>query len=820
MAQLFRWLFRLATAVVVLVVGALGLVYYFASRSLPDYSGTYEVAGIAAPVEIVRDNADVPHIFGQSDEDVFFALGYTHAQDRLWQMTMLRRTVQGRLSELFGARTVKIDSLLRRFDLYNLAVSSVSAQDARTLEMLEAYSAGVNAWIDEVNSGARGRGAPEMWIFNQAIAPWQPADSVAILKLMALQLSGHLEAEVLRARTSLLLAPERVADILPDAPGEGTAALPRYADLVPDVPLYTADSHMPFDPHSPVQPLPLAGASNAWAAGIGRSATGSTLLANDPHLGLTAPSIWYLARLELSTGGVIGGTIPGLPLILTGRSADLGWGLTSSYLDDQDVYIEEVNPQNADEYRTPDGWAPFRTRDSIISVAGAPAVTIRLQWTDNGPVLPPDQYDLGAIRPAGHVASVAWTALSEKDTSISAAMAIMRAHNVDQAIAAARDYIAPSQNLMLADRNRVALKTIGAFPRRSLGHQSQGRLPTYGYLAQNRWIGVLPYATNPEFIDPEGGILGNTNNKVIDRPFPDHMSFEWGDTQRINRWRLLMQSREVHTRESFIETQLDTVSFTARSLLPLIGADLWFTGEAGPAGSHEAERLTALQLLADWNGEMNEHLPEPLIYAAWLRALQKRLISDELGPLAEDYSHVEPLFIERVYRNTEGASVWCDVAQSARVETCSEMAEAALDDALVWIKESYGQDLQSLRWGHAHEATHDHPTLGEVPVLNWFVNIRQSTSGGDNTLLRGRTSGEDPSPFQNVHAAGYRGVYDFADPDSSVFIISTGQSGHPLSRHYDDLGELWRRGEYIPMSLDPALARAASVGVMQLIPRP
>ena len=793
MAQLFRWLLRIATGVVVLLVGALGLVYYFASRSLPDYSGTYEVAGISAAVEIVRDNADVPHIFGQNDEDVFFALGYAHAQDRLWQMTMLRRTVQGRLSELFGSRTVKIDSLLRRFDLYNLAVSSVEAQDARTLEMLKAYSAGVNAWIDEVNSGARGRGAPEMWIFSQAIAPWQPADSIAILKLMALQLSGHLEAEVLRARTSLLLSPERVADILPDAPGSGTAALPRYADLVDDVPLYLSDSHMPFDPLSPVKPLPLAGASNAWAAGVSRSATGSTLLANDPHLGLTAPSIWYLTRLELSTGGVIGGTIPGLPLILTGRSADLGWGLTSSYLDDQDVYIEEVNPQNPDEYRTPDGWAPFRSRDSIITVAGAPAVTIKLQWTDNGPVLPPDQYDLGAIRPAGHVTSLAWTALSERDTSLSAGMGIMRAHNVDQAISAAKDFVAPSQNLMLADRNRVAMKTIGAFPRRNLGHQSQGRLPTYGYLAQNRWIGTLPYATNPEFIDPEGGLLGNTNNKVIDRPFPDHMSYEWGDTQRINRWRLLMQSREVHARESFIEAQLDTVSFTARSLLPLIGADLWFTGEAAPAGTLEAERQTALQLLADWNGEMNEHLPEPLIYSAWLRALQKRLIDDELGPLADEFSHVEPLFIERVYRNTEGASVWCDVVQSARNETCSEIAKAALDDAIIWLKDTYGQDLQSLRWGAAHEATHDHPTLGEVPVLKWFVNIRQSTSGGDNTLLRGRTSGKEPNPFQNVHAAGFRGVYDFADPDSSVFIISTGQSGHPLSRHYDDLGELSAR---------------------------
>ena len=819
MAQLFKWLLRIATGVVVLAVGAVGLIYYFASRSLPDYSGSYEVSGITAPVEIVRDNADVPHIFGQSDEDVFFALGYAHAQDRLWQMTMLRRTVQGRLSELFGTRTVKIDSLLRRFDLYNLAVLSVEAQDARTLRMLEAYSAGVNAWIEEINSGARGRGAPEMWIFNQAIAPWQPADSVAILKLMALQLSGHLQAEVLRARTSLLLSPERVADILPDAPGTGTAALPRYAEIVEGAPLYLADSHMPFDPLSPVQPLPLAGASNAWAAGVSRSATGSTLLANDPHLGLTAPSIWYLARLELSTGGVIGGTIPGLPLILTGRSADLGWGLTSSYLDDQDVYIEEVNPQNPDEYRTPDGWAPFRSRDSIITVAGAPAVTVKLQWTDNGPVLPPDQYDLGAIRPAGHVTSVAWTALSDRDTSLSAGMGIMRAHNIDQAISAAKDFIAPSQNLMLADRNRIAMKTIGAFPRRNLGHQSQGRLPTYGYLAQNRWIGTLPYATNPEFIDPEGGLLGNTNNKVIDRPFPDHMSFEWGDTQRINRWRLLMQSREVHTRESFIEAQLDTVSFTARSLLPLVGADLWFTGEAAPAGTLDAERQTALQLLADWNGEMNEHLPEPLIYSAWLRALQTRLISDELGPLADEYSHVQPLFIERVYRNTEGASVWCDVVQSARVETCSEIAKAALDDAIIWIKDTYGLDLQSLRWGDAHEATHDHPTLGEVPVLNWFVNIRQSTSGGDNTLLRGRTSGEDPNPFQNVHAAGFRGVYDFADPDSSVFIISTGQSGHPLSRHYDDLGELWRRGEYIPMSLDPALARAA-VGIMELVPSP
>ena len=819
MSFVFRWLIRLASALIVLAVAVFTLAYYFASRSLPDYEGTLDVAGISAPVEIVRDNANVPHIFGETDEDVFFALGLAHAQDRLWQMTMLRRTAQGRLSELFGMRTLPIDQLIRRLDLYPLSRSSVDALDARTQAALSAYSDGVNAWISQVNSGARGRGAPEMWVFNHAIAPWQPADSVSIIKLMALQLSSHLEEEVLRARTSLLLSNEdRLNDLLPLTPGAGLAALPNYAALMPDVPTYAPNSRMAFDPISPVVPRALAGASNAWAAGVPRSATGSTLLANDPHLGLTAPSIWYLTRLELSSGGVIGGTIPGVPVVMLGRSSDLGWGITSSYLDDQDVYIEEVNPSDASQYRVPNGWANFETRDSIIRIKDAPSVTVQLQWTVNGPVLPPDQYDLATIRPPGHVTAVAWTALSPQDTTIQAAMELMRATSVEAGIAAAEGYIAPSQMLTLADRNSVGLKLIGHVPNRDPNHVTEGRMPHYGYLPQNRWDGRRPYVENPQWIDPIGGIVGNTNNKIVEAPFPAHISHLWGDSQRVNRWRLLMQAREVHTRDSFIEAQSDTVSYTARSILPLIGADLWFTGEAAPEGTSVKLRQDALALLAEWTGEMNEHLPEPLIYSAWMRALQDRLIRDELGPLSREFTHVEPLFIERVYRDTGGASAWCDVLQSAPQETCSDIARLALDDALIWVGEHHGTALESVRWGNAHEATLDHPVLGEAPVLRWFVNIRQSTSGGDNTLMRGRTSGVGDDPFLNVHAAAYRGVYDFADPDSSVFITSTGQSGHFLSRYYDDLGDLWRRGEYIPMSLDPALARGGAVGVTMLEP--
>ena len=819
MGLIFKWSLRLFMLLALLAGLAMMAVYYLASRSLIDYNADYTVPAISGQVEIIRNNSGVPHIFADTDEDVYYGLGFAHAQDRLWQMVMLRRTAQGRLSELFGERTLNVDKLIRRLDVYGLAQRSVAAQDDETKAALNAYSAGVNAWLRIVNQDALGRGAPEFFVFSPQIAPWQPADSIAVIKIMALQLSGHLEEEVVRARASLLLPSDRVQDLMPDTPGKGIAALD-YAGLMKglELPRYVANTSEAKTPLSPFPERELAGASNAFAAAPERSAAGGTLLANDPHLGLSAPSIWYLARLDLSSGGVIGGTIPGMPVVLTGRSDKVGWGLTTAYVDDQDVLIEKLNPDNANEYLTPDGYKPFRSAQSIIEIKDARSETITLRWSDNGPILPDTHYNLGTITPLGHEAALSWTMLTDKDTSIQAALKLMRAGSTDEVIAAAADYVAPAQNLTIVDKDGIALKTIGHIPRRNPAHQSRGRIPSQGWLVQNRWLGVMPYASNPEFTRPSGGILGNTNNKLIERPFPDHVSFTYGDTQRVQRWRRLMLNRQVHTRDSFVEAQLDTVSFTARSMLPLIAADLWFTGEAAQDGTPERRRQRALELMAQWNGEMSEHLPEPLIYAAWLRALQTRLIRDELGPLESEFTHVEPLFLERVFRDADGAAVWCDVLQSAPVETCSDVSRQALDDALVWLSDKYGTAIESWRWGDAHEATHDHQVLGNIPLLSAFVNIRQSTSGGDNTLLRGRTSGKGPEPFQNVHAAGYRGVYDFADPDSSLFVMATGQSGHPLSRHYDDLGVLWRRGEYIPMSLDPELARAGSVGTITLVP--
>ena len=827
MPTLFRWLLRIATTLVVLVVVAAGGLYFFLSRSVPGYDASWTVRGISGPVEIARNTHNVPHIFGDSDEDVFYGLGFAHAQDRLWQMTLMRRTAQGRLSEIFGSRTLRTDELLRRLDVYELARRSVAAQDDYTRAALEAYSRGVNAWLAQVNQRALGRGAPEFFLFPSEIALWTPTDSVALVKLMGLQLSGHLDMEVRRARVSALIGEERARDILPDDTGPGIAALPDFAALFPGLTdTQLAMAHTPpgsgtGEALSPFRAMELAGASNAWAAAPEQAANRGTLLANDPHLGFTAPTIWYLARLELESGGVIGGTIPGIPAVLVGRSNRLAWGLTTAYLDDQDVLLEELDPSNPEQYRTPDGFARFETRRSIIRVQGEDPVTITLRFSENGPILTGGHFNLGAVTPPGHVAALSWTLLSDDDTSISAALGIMRAGSVDAAIAAGEDHVAPAQMLTLADRDTIAMQLIGRMPRRDADHPTQGRMPAPGWDPAARWQGVFPYSANPRFVNPETGLLGHTNNRPLDRPFPLHVSHSWGDAERIQRWVRLMRQRQVHTRDSFIEAQLDSVSQAARTLLPLVGANLWFQGEAAEPGTPEARRQQALQLLANWNGEMNEHLPEPLIYAAWMRELHFRLIRDRLGPLADAFTHMNPVFIERVFRDIDGASAWCDVVQSAVVETCEDMARISLDAALIDLAQRFGPNIESWRWGEAHEATHDHTVLGDVPVLRVFLNIRQSTSGGDHTLLRGRTAGGPQGtaePFLNVHGAGYRGVYDMADPEASLFITATGQSGHPLSRHYDDLGLLWRRGEYIPMTLDPDLARAGGVGITRLEP--
>ncbi|MDH3667043.1 MAG: penicillin acylase family protein [Paracoccaceae bacterium] len=819
MRVILRWLVRIFVAAVFLLAVGLGLGWYLVSRSLPDYGLDIAVAELEGEVRIIRDANAVPHIRASSDHDAFFALGLAHAQDRMWQMELSRRAARGGLSELFGTRTVEIDRLMKTLDIYGLAGASLPHQTPQTQAALAAYAKGVNAWIRQVNANALGRGAPEFFLFPSGLAPWSETDSLAILKLMALRLSNSARNEVTRGKFLLNLEPERVSDILPEDPNPAVTTPRRFSDLFPGA-RFAEARPAPRDPwmdfFGPATDPRMAGASNAWAVDGSRSSGGKPLLASDPHLWLAAPSIWYLADIQGPGISAIGGTLPGVPVVLVGRNRAMGWGITTANVDDQDLYIERVNPDDPSEYLTPGGWRWFTNRQIRIEIAGAPPETQTVRLTRHGPVLSGDMFGAAGVTPEGHVAALRWTALAIEDRTMSATMRMMTADGIEEALKAAEMALAPAQNIIMADRNGVAMVVAGAIPARKAESPSQGRIPSPGWLGENDWAGLRPAILNPRVIRPASGAVANANNRITDAPFPNHISFDWGYPYRIQRLEKELSKRAYHSREGFVALQNDAVSEMARATLPLIARDLWWRKEAG--GGRDELRREAIELLGRWNGDMDQHSPEPLIFAEWMRLLTRRLASDELGPLIGDVEGPRPLFVERVFRDIDGAGIWCDVDKTPEREGCPEMAALALDDALISLSRRNGSNLEGWRWGAAHVAVHKHTPLGLFGALAPFFNIENETSGGNYTLLRGQTTGRGERPFANVHAAGLRVVIDFADPDGSVMVISTGQSGHPFSRYYDHLAELWARGDMIPMSMDDEEAAAGAIGVMTLRP--
>ncbi|MEO1470212.1 MAG: penicillin acylase family protein, partial [Pseudomonadota bacterium] len=361
MALVLKWLLRVLTAVLAIGAAAGALAFYLVSGSLPDHDARLTLEGLKARVSIVRDPHAVPHIRAENAEDAYFALGLVHAQDRLWQMELNRRAAQGRLSTLLGTRTTELDRLIKTLDLYGHASRAVERQSPEAQAALEAYADGVNAWIRTIHERALGRGAPEFFLFaTEGLAPWTPADSIATLKMMALRLTGAAQSEIRRARLLLALPPERVADIMPEAPDGATVTLPRFAELFEGARFAEAPVRVPDPLEALFGPAPapgLAGASNAWVVDGSRATLGRPILASDPHLWLSAPSLWYLADIQGGDLAAMGGTLPGTPLVLIGRNRRLGWGLTTVGADDADLYIERVDPDDPTRYRTPDGWA-------------------------------------------------------------------------------------------------------------------------------------------------------------------------------------------------------------------------------------------------------------------------------------------------------------------------------------------------------------------------------------------------------------------------------------------------------------------------------
>lgn len=809
-SKIARRLLRAATltlaGIATILLLAAGGIYLLARQSLPDYEGQHTAEGIRAPVEIVRDARAIPHILAESDADVLFGLGYAHAQDRLWQMLVNRAIVQGRMAERVGPLGLRFDRRMRVLGLYEAAKRSLESLPSEAISELEAYAAGVNARLRFLSENPRGRGAPELLLFgNVPVAPWSPADSLAVIKLMAFNLSGAAWEEIGRTRLLAMLPRQRVQDLTPLDPEVSLAAAP--ASFITS----ELDNGFPGGP--------LAGASNAWAVDGNRSSERSPLLATDPHLGFTAPTIWYLARLEFpGTGGVIGATIPGLPAVVIGRNAKLGWGLTHSYADDQDLYLEEPHPDDPDLYRTPDGWERFDTREERIRVRFQEEDEIfTRRATRHGPVLPPEVFGLEGLAPASLLHALRWTALDPDDTSYLAARKLMRASSIDEAIAALDSYVAPMQIVTLADAEGVARQAAGRAPLRQADSPSRGQIPGAGWDDRNDWQGSIPFDQLPAESRPSVGYVEHANNQVTEEPFPRHIAHAWPAPYRHRRLTDLLGERRFHSQQSFRVMQNDIRSVMAMTLLPLMHDALVDTGQTGTSALTRRER--ALEELWSWSGEMESGLAAPLIFYAWIEQLAKELVERRLGegmdPKRLAYDTTQ--FVERVLRNENGAAWWCDRSGTSQVESCGDATTKAFDDALAALEETYGTIISEWYWGRAHHARHTHLPLGFFKPLGYFFNLNHTFSGGSHTLQRAQHR-SDGVTFDAVHGAGFRAIYNFAQLDRSDFVVSTGQSGHFLSPHYDDLGHLWRKGSYHRMSLDLEDTRLGSAGTLMLLP--
>ncbi len=784
----------IAGGVALILLIAAGLLYRVL---LPTYHGTETVKGIQASIEIVRDVHAIPHIYAQSPTDAAFAMGYAHAQDRLWQMETQRRVGAGRLAEIVGERAIETDRFIRTLNLYRVAQRNFRQLSPNIRQIYEAYAAGVNAWLESDTRVL----PPEFHLLDHTPEPWQPADSLVWLKMMAWTLGDNYRDELLRARLASQLSQEQLQDLWaqhPDDPPPGPFLEMTATDMDIDLTALTATS-------SGQAGFGLG--SNSWVLAGHRTQSGQPLLANDPHLMLTIPGFWYLAHLHTPDFAVMGATLPGLPFPLLGQTRHFAWGFTNTAPDVQDLFIERTDPQDPDRYLTPTGSLPFATRNEVIFVRGEEPIEFTVRETRHGPVvsdvIPMDTESLKS----GQLLSFAWTALSEDDRSGEAVVLAPTAQSTESFVQAMQKLGAPQMNTLFANREgNIGFMAPGRIPIRNLG---RGHLPAPGWSNTHRWMGYIPYDQLPRVENPPSGQIVSANHRIIPLDYPYFITDNWAPPYRAKRIEQLLENQDRHTVESFTVIQQDIVSLAAARLLPVLLA------LTSPATSPAEQQ--ALDQLTGWNYQMDPNKAEPLLFMAWIRELMRSLFADELGDHFEDWWDIR---IEVIHRALTQRQSWCDNIVTREPESCRDQVTGALKTALTFLNARYGPDMAMWQWGDAHGVRMTNRFLGEIPLIGAWFNIRMSTGGARETVNAGGFDvTDDKAPFAQNHGAGYRAVYDLAHPERSVFMTSTGQSGHPLSTHYRNLATDWRDGKYLPMLWDRSQVQADALGTLLLIPQ-
>ncbi|WP_458761607.1 penicillin acylase family protein [Cupriavidus basilensis] len=797
-----RWLKRLTwlvlTLAVLLLVCAFGAYVWYRQASQPQTAGTLKLPGLRESVSIVRDRHAVPHIKAANAQDAYFALGFVHAQDRLWQLQMSKRIVSGRLAEILGPSALDTDRFLRTLGVRRNAEAILAQSSAETRAMLQAYADGVNAYID----GRKGPLPPEFLILRTQPERWEPADTLAWQTMMAWDLGGNWTQETLRMRLAQVLPVSRINELLAPYPGERPLRTMDYGNLYRHLaPLATAMARV--EQQAPAGYVEGMG-SNNWVVSGAHTRSGKPLLANDPHLGLQAPALWYFAQMQAPGLDVTGATLPGMPGVVLGHNQRIAWGFTNTAPDVQDLYIERLQPGSTQRYQTPDGWAEFVTRTETIHVKGAPDVTLNVRETRHGPVISDVAEPVAtAAAPLGaqYVVAFQWTALRADDRTVQAGLALNRATDWASFLAAMRDFHSPQQNIVYADVDgNIGFIAPGRVPLRRADNDLKGLAPAPGWDARYDWSGFIPFEQLPRSFNPPEGVIATANQKIVEDDYPYFLTSEWTVPYRYQRIRTLIDATERHTMDSFGAIQKDTLSLAVRDALPLLLASPIASDPALP----ERERAL-IASLRKWDGDMQPRLSEPLVATAWLRELSRVLFEDKVGDplfnrLWEQRNVQQPML--NVLRNPRGqGAFWCDDSTTPATETCDDAIAKAWRLAIADLDRRYGDKPERWRWGQAHAARSEHKPFGKQPYLAGLFNVKVPSGGDTYTVNVGRHNLRDEAaPFESVHAASLRAIYDLSDLAESRFMDSTGQSGNVTSTHYRDWTDKWAAVQYITMA--------------------
>ena len=822
MRKVIKWILAVAGILVLVAVCLLAVGYAFISRTVPTDNGVAMIAELGENIKVVRDKEAVPHIIGKSIIDVAAAQGYIHAQERLWQMENFRMAGQGRLSQMFGEQTIKTDQFLRSLNLASHSKKSYERLKPQTQEILQAYTRGINAFINRERAIFEPALPVEFMILGHQPEPWQAWHSLLTVKVMALTLGGNMSKEIRRlALASKGFDPAEIDELVRYNSRDNPPPLPDLRQLY-GFPKSGKIANGPNSSHYQIAqegsdsfelawPIGVT-ASNNWVISGSRTKSQKVLLANDPHLGLTAPSIWYLVHLSWEVDGkrknLVGASLPSIPLIMLGRNDRVAWGFTTSNLDSQDIYVERQNPKNENEYLTENGWQAFEEREEIIKVSGKPDISFKIRSTRHGPVLPAKYANLDKYLPAQHVASLKWLAMRDDDISMDALIDMAQAESVDQVIEATRSLKSPMQSIVIGDvEGNIGFVAPARVAVRSADNKIMGRAPVPGWLAQYDWQGYLDFDQLPKYKNPTNGVLYSANSKYVDDNYNSHLTYDWAENFRRERIEeLIVNTNNLHDISSMKAGHADNYS----SALVRFRDEAMAQMQAGVTIEQNI-----VNGLIKWDGKMTRDAPEPLIMMAWFKEISSALLKDDLG---EDYR----LFAKGNMTNilgmlgSGGARDWCDNRKTAAREDCSHIVLESLKNALENLRTNFGSEWRKWKWGSAHIAYGEHRPFARVPPLDKWFNVEIESAGGPYTLLRGQTDFRANKPYYNRSASSYRAIYDFSDLNNSLFIQTTGQSGNFLSPYYKNFAERWADIDYFTISSRAGDYEKDAIGVWNM----